>query len=381
MDFIDEVRTRSGRFATRLKQLKESEMTEEATKTSFVLPFIQMIGYDIFDPSNLIPEFTADIGTKKGEKVDYALIQNKHPVMLIECKKYGTSLHGDTVSQLVRYFGVTEARVGILTDGINYKFFSDLDQSNVMDPRPFFEFNILDFTEQEVRELKRFTKDEFDKDHIIDAAKELRYASEIKRLLAKELTKPSDAFLKYVMKEVYEGRISASARKMFSRLTHSAFNQFVSEKIQDRLTYALKQEDDTAQEQKEKVVEEKQEPEFTYDEMRALNIIKAILAGIVDSKCIGLRSNKRYCSVVLHNGPELNDFGIVLFRLSARRPESMSLHARDFPEIKLNDIEDLFNHTDKLRQHMVRKLESPEPTEAHDDTPDDISINTTSWPT
>ena len=79
MDFIDELRTRAGRFAKRAELLRDKEVTEESTKTSFVLPFIQMLGYDIFNPAEVIPEFTADIGTKKSEKVDYALLQDGVP--------------------------------------------------------------------------------------------------------------------------------------------------------------------------------------------------------------------------------------------------------------------------------------------------------------
>ena len=140
MDFVDEVRTRSGRFAGRVKHWESEPPTEEGTKTSLILPFIQMLGYDIFDPTEVVPEFTADIGIKRGEKVDYAIMQRGKPAILIECKKYGSGLAEDAVSQLVRYFGVTNAHFGILTDGISYRFFSDLDQPNVMDPKPFFEF-------------------------------------------------------------------------------------------------------------------------------------------------------------------------------------------------------------------------------------------------
>ena len=156
MDFVDEVRTRSGRFAERAKHWESETPTEEATKTSLVLPFIQMLGYDIFDPADLVPEFTADIGIKRGEKVDYAIMQRGKPAILIECKKYGSNLAEDAVSQLVRYFGVTDAHFGILTDGISYRFFSDLDQPNVMDPKPFFEFNVFSYSGQSSRRTETF---------------------------------------------------------------------------------------------------------------------------------------------------------------------------------------------------------------------------------
>ena len=191
MDFIDEVRTRSGRFAKRVPHLS----TEEAAKSSLVLPFIQMLGYEIFDPTEVVPEFTADVGTKKGEKVDYALVQDGKPVILFECKRYGSNLNEADVSQLLRYFTVTEARFGVLTDGVVYRFFSDLDEPNVMDSKPFFEFNMLDFTEEQAQELKRFTKSAFDMSEIVDAARDLKYTTEIKRVLAQELAAPSDEFV------------------------------------------------------------------------------------------------------------------------------------------------------------------------------------------
>ena len=190
MDFVDEVRTRSGRFAERVKHWESEPPTEEATKTSLVLPFIQMLGYDIFDPTEVVPEFTADIGIKRGEKVDYAIMQRGKPAILIECKRYGSNLAEDALSQLVRYFGVTNAHFGILTDGISYRFFSDLDQPNVMDPKPFFEFNMLSCSDKAVEELKRFTKEEFNVDETLEAAAVLKYIEGMKQALVRQLKYP-----------------------------------------------------------------------------------------------------------------------------------------------------------------------------------------------
>ena len=366
MDFIDEVRTRSGRFAKRLKHLQENPVTEEATKTSFVLPFIQMLGYDIFNPAEVIPEFTADIGTKQGEKVDFAIFQDGEPAILIECKKLETDLEGDAVSQLLRYFGVTSARIGILTDGISYLFFSDLDQSNVMDPRPFFKFNMLDFTELQVAELKRFSSGSFDTSQVVDTARELKYTSEIKSLLARELNKPSADFVKYVIRQVYEGRISAAVRKMFRDLTHSAFNQFISDKLQSRLEIALKQEGEAVEERQREGKEQTSEPEFTNEELAGLNVIKAILGGLMDHHCLSLRKTHHYTSVVLYSTPEKEDFGTVVFRLWARRPNFIKLEAKGLTPIKANAIEDFFSHTDVLRRFVMETFKIPEPTQSND---------------
>ena len=123
MDLIDKLNELSGR----IKQQKNSVLTEEAAKTAFVLPFLQSLGYDIFNPSEVIPEFTADHGIRKGEKVDYAIKQDGSITILIECKSVDAELGGNHAGQLFRYFSVTEARFSILTDGIRYLFFSDID--------------------------------------------------------------------------------------------------------------------------------------------------------------------------------------------------------------------------------------------------------------
>ena len=225
MDFIDEVRTRSSNFAMRIDHLD----TEEATKQALVLPFIQMLGYAIYDPTEVVPEFTADVGMKKGEKVDYAILQDGRPVLLIECKTYGTTLNEKIISQLLRYFLTTDARFGILTDGIVYRFFSDLDKDNKMDQEPFFEFNILDFTEAQVDQLKRFTKADFDVDENVNAATELKYTTEIKRMLAQELHSPSKEFIQFILKRVYKGKATQKTLERFSSLGQQAFAQFISE--------------------------------------------------------------------------------------------------------------------------------------------------------
>jgi predicted type IV restriction endonuclease len=142
MDFIEKLQALSSKI---LKQ-RESVATEQAAKNAFVLPFLEILGYDVFDPTEVVPEFTCDIGTKKGEKVDYAIVSNGSVRMLFECKKSGADLNAkDSANQLLRYFHVkSEVRVAVLTDGILYRFYSDIDERNFMDDRPFLEINMLE---------------------------------------------------------------------------------------------------------------------------------------------------------------------------------------------------------------------------------------------
>ena len=345
MDFIDEVRTRSGRFAKRIEHLE----TEEATKSALVLPFIQMLGYEIFDPTEVVPEFTADIGTKKGEKVDYALIQDSKPAILIECKKYGSNLDDAEISQLLRYFTVTDARFGILTDGITYRFFSDLDQPNVMDSKPFFEFNMLDFTDVQVAELKRFTKSAFALRDIVDAARELKYTTEIKRILAEELAAPSKEFVRFFLGRVYQGRVTPAARDQFGSLAKQAFAQFINDRVNIRLKSALEQGDDRTAKLVESdgpsVGEEHEESEFVPLEVEAFQIVKAILRDIVDVHQMSLAAYKRHTSVNTNNWR-------LISRLRLRTKNlSMGLISKDGTEdrIPIHDLDDIFNHADGLR--------------------------------
>lgn len=231
MSFVDEVRRLSNSFAERLDHLD----TEEATKHALVLPFIQVLGYAIYDPTEVVPEFIADVGTKKGEKVDYALMQDGKPAILIECKTYGTNLNENVLSQLQRYFLTTDARFGILTDGIQYRLFSNLDADNKMDAEPFFEVNMLDLAASQVETLERFSKAKFSLDEAVNAAQELKYTTKIRRAIAEEFESPSDEFVRFFLKRVEGGQATQARREQFGRFVRRAFTEFVREQAPSSL--------------------------------------------------------------------------------------------------------------------------------------------------
>ena len=208
MDLIDSLRA----LASRLEKTLDLIKTEEATKNSMIMPLIQLLGYNVFDPLEVTPEFVSDIGTKKGEKVDYAILKDGSPIMLFECKKAGDELNINHAGQLFRYFHVTSVRFGVLTNGIEYKFFSDLEQPNKMDERPFFEFNLLNFKERDVEELKKFAKTSFDLDSILNTANDLKYTRLVKTKLAGLLAAPSEDFVRLIATDLVESkRITAAA--------------------------------------------------------------------------------------------------------------------------------------------------------------------------
>ena len=187
MDFVE----RLNAMSAKVNQLASTIQTEEATKTAFVMPFIHtVLGYDVFDPSEVVPEYVCDVGTKKGEKIDYAILKGGQIQILIETKKVGEPLNINHASQLFRYFHVTTARISILTNGRIYRFYTDLDAPNKMDEKPFLEIDLLNMDEHVIPELQKLTKSAFDVESIINAAGELKYVGNIKKEMATQFSQP-----------------------------------------------------------------------------------------------------------------------------------------------------------------------------------------------
>lgn len=284
-------------LADKINQLKDKIETEESTKHAFVLPFINILGYDTFNPTEVVPEFTADIGLKKGEKVDYAIFQNNEPILIIECKnwKEKLSVHG---SQLFRYFHVSKTRFALLTNGIVYQFFTDLDEKNKMDMKPFLEFDITNLKENVIAEISKFHKSSFDVNNIVNNASSLKYIQEIRKQINDELTNPSNEFVKLFANKVYSGRLTEKVMEEFKDLVQKGFNQFVSEKINDRLNAALNKE---AKQQEEEQVEtiEDQRVLTTEEEMEGFRIVVAILRRKLPTNRIVYRDTQLYFGILL----------------------------------------------------------------------------------
>lgn len=307
-----EFEERLASLAAKIRQQKSAIQTEEATKNAFVMPFIQnVLGYDVFDPLEVVPEFVCDVGTKKGEKIDYAILKDGQIQILIESKKVGEPLNINHASQLFRYFHVTTARISILTNGQVYRFFTDLDAPNKTDEKPFLEFNLLDIDDHVVPELQKLTKSAFDVDSIISAAGELKYVGQIKRELATQFQQPDDDFVRFFASRVYEGAITQRVREQFALLTRKATMQFLSDQINERLKSAISGSNQPIivnntqpvevpkTEQSQVEVVEKDLVITTVEEIEGYNIIKAIVRTEVDVKRIAARDTQSYFGILL----------------------------------------------------------------------------------
>ncbi len=300
MDFKDSIK----QLSDRVLKLKDSIQTEEATKNAFIMPFINALGYDVFNPLEVVPEMTCDIAMKKGEKIDYAVMKDGTPILLIECKHWAQdlSLHDN---QLIRYFNVSEAKFGLLTNGIIYRFYTDLIEPNKMDSKPFLEVDITDIKDAQIEELKKFHKSYFDVENVLSSASELKYTGELKAIIANEFANPSADFVRFFAKQVYDGMITSKLLEQFTMLTKKSISTYINDLISDRLKSALKTE--VAQEQQE--MHSETEPSTaeskddkivtTEEEIESYLVVKSILRPFVDISRIVYRDAQTYFAILL----------------------------------------------------------------------------------
>ncbi len=300
MDFKDEIK----QFGDRVEKLKNQINTEEATKNAFIMPFIKALGYDVFNPLEVVPEFIADIGIKKGEKVDYAVMQDGQPAILVECKHWSADLDPHN-SQLFRYFHTTKAKFGLLSNGIIYRFYTDLVEKNKMDEKPFLEFNVTDIKDNQIEELKKFHKSYFDVDNIVNTASELKYMNELKSFINIEFQNPTDGFVRHFAKQAYPGMLTAKLMEQFTALTKKSIQQYINDLITERLKSALKKENDDDQKTTDEAAAlaaetaDESKVDTTADELEGFMIVKTILRQKISSKRIAFRDAQSYFAILL----------------------------------------------------------------------------------
>ena len=341
-------------FAERVIPLKENISTEEATKMSMIIPFFQLLGYDVFNPGEFCPEYTADVGVKKGEKVDYAILINGNPEILIECKWCGESLskHG---SQLFRYFGTSPAKFGILTNGLIYQFFTDLDEANKMDLAPFLEINLNDLKDAQINELKKFSKEVFDKDNIFSTASDLKYSSLIKGLLAKDLDDPSDEFVRYILSNVYDGQKNQKVIDKFKSIVKKSFTGFVNDIVNQKISSALTPEADEQPNDTPILDEQKSKIVTTEEEMEAFYIVRGILAGTIPIEDVVYRDTEIYFGILYQDN---NRKPLCRINLDTKNKQLLIPDEnKNFERIYIDSLNDIYSYKNKLITVAKRYLE------------------------
>jgi hypothetical protein len=373
-----EIAERAQALAVKIRKHKASIETEEATKNAFVMPFIgTVLGYDVFDPNEVIPEFTADVGTKKGEKIDYAIVHNGQVQVLVEVKKINDPLRIEHASQLFRYFAVTNARIAILTNGETYEFYTDLDAANRMDSKPFLVLDFSDIDGTLLPELAKLTKESFNLDSVISAAGELKYIGQLKRILAAQFKEPEDEWVRFLTTRVYEGSFTQRIRDQFVPLVNKAAYQFLNEQVNDRLKNALGDPDSYVSVSNSTAgPEEQAEPKpdrseligdanpgarsgdtiTTEEELEGYRIVRAIVCSEVPIARILARDTKTYFGVLLDD----NNRKPIARLWFNRSKKYLGIFDENKTETRIiiNDVEDIYQHADKLRQTVSRYLKN-----------------------
>lgn len=351
MDFKDELK----QLGEKVLKLKDTIQTEEATKNAFIMPFIKCLGYDVFDPHQVTPEYIQDVGIKKGEKIDYAILREGNPVILVECKHHlqNLDLHD---GQLLRYYHVSKAKFGLLTNGIIYRFYSDLVLLNKMDEKPFLEVDITDLKDNQVEELKKFHKSYFDVDSIYATASELKYTNELKTLINQEFNNPSVDFVKHFAKQVYPSVITQKVLDQFTNLTKKSINQYITDLITERLKSALTKETEQPIQQTEtepQLIDSSSTKniETTAEELEAFYVVKSIIRAKVDLNRLFFRDAQSYFSIILDDNNRkpicriyFNSKKKIIGVFDANKVEN---------KFEINQLDDIF----KLADHLLASVE------------------------
>lgn len=343
MEFTEEIK----QFSQRIIKISDSINNEESTKMSMIVPFFQILGYDVFNPSEFCPEYTTDVGIKKGEKVDYAILSNGTPEILIECKWCGEKLTKHD-SQLFRYFGTSPAKFAILTNGLYYKFYTDLEESNKMDLTPFLELDMQNLRDTSINALKKFCKDSFDKDSIFSVASELKYSSLIKEWLKKQSENISDDFAKTILSDIYDGLKTQKIIEKFKPIIQKTFNGYISDMVNQKISSALEPNEGISNEPEELLLKEpKSKIVTTEEELQAFNIVRAILSESISLNKIHYRDTESYFGILYDNN---NRKPICRFNLDTKKKQILIPdESKNFTRYYIDNIIDIY----KYKEHLL----------------------------
>lgn len=345
-------------IARRIPTVRDRLETEEATKTALVMPFLQALGYEVFDPTEVVPEFTADVGIKRGEKVDYAVLAGGQPIMLFECKPCGAKLNRYS-SQLYRYFSVTAARIAVLTDGVEYRFYTDLASPNMLDERPFMVLDLCDPDDTVVERVALLAKGRFDLDAILECASTMKDSTEIRTALVRELESPSDELVKLLAGPLHDGRLTRGVLDRFRPLVVAAIDDYIAERVDGRLRSALEQNratptpapaEEPAEADDDADAKGEADVETTMEELEAFYIVKALLRTEVDPERITSRDVRTYFGVRLDN----NNRKPICRLWFNRQQRYLGVFDADKKEtrIPIETAQDIFKHVEALRASL-----------------------------
>ena len=365
MDFKDQLM----QLSDKIDKQKDNIATEEATKTSFIMPMIAALGYDVFNPFEVVPEMECDL-TKRGDKIDYAIMKDNTPILLIECKhcKQNLDLHS---TQLAKYYAASNARFGVLTNGIEYRFYADLEKRNIMDEKPFLVVNMVDLSDNDIEQLKKFHKSYYNEHDILSTAQELQITIQIKDLLNRNFQQPDDEFTRYFVRSLNDGKYSAKLVEQYRPILKKSIASVINDIIADRLNVAIKSEgvsetkqseeqtasdvseEATAKELPNGVVFQDEEKGIvtTQEEIDAYNIIRSILRQYIDVKRIQYNDYKSYFTINLDG----STWWWICRLYLGKRKKQFCIPKDGYSTnewVEIESIDDLFKYADRIKSGL-----------------------------
>lgn len=331
---------------------------EENTKQALINPFLSLLGYDIHDPNEVEFEFKASFSYKKADKVDYAIKSNGTPLFFLEAKKVTEDLDNH-YAQLEYYLSTnSDVKIGILTNGIIYKFFGYFEKQKKMDKEPFFEFDFENLNAEQIETLYLFCKDSFDLNKLLKTGEELWYYKKIKRKLKELLTKPNDDFIRLLAKDYCPTKITANALEKFKPIVNRAITTAITDITQEAIV------DDTLIDKSTDIV-------TTEEELKAVDMIKKILLkNGKDISDVDWKDTKSYIALynrningwfvrfVLDQQPMWGMLGLE-YSLIKDIPSELKLQplaSKGITKFTLDSLEDI----DKLEEFIIKAFETVE---------------------
>ncbi len=364
MDFVQKLHE----LATQIPRLEQQGLikTQASTKQALVLPFISALGYNVFDPGEVTPEFVAEMDVQQGNYADYAVMRDGKPIIVFECKSLQTDLNQLQPVALDRYFTFTEARIGVLTNGLAYEFYTDLDAQSSRDEMPFLVFNILDSTSHEM--MKLFTRQSFDLETITSIPLDLKYTSVIKQLIADEMSQPSERLVNYFASQVYSGPLSPARQTQFADIIQHAWREILGapamieeapapvQAVATPPKWPRAEATPTASNPPTPAPKPASPPPFPDTKtiladpgLEAFRIIREIAQSVVSNKHIVMRDAQGYCYLVHNNGSRRRVAICRVYINGGQKMLGLFDEHQEEHQFPLERVEDLRGYTDQLK--------------------------------
>jgi hypothetical protein len=364
MDFIETVRELAIKAPGKLDYVQ----TEAATRSALVDPFIRALGYDTSDLQEVVPEFGAHLnipGIAKDKRVDYAILRDGKPIILIEAKHHKDKLI-QGFDQLHAYAICTGCRIGILTNGLLWRFYADLAHPGTgkLDTIPFLELNLQDLKEPLLEELRHLTKSALNIEGMLRAAEELNFVGGILKILNEQFDNPSDEFIKFFFQRLCEGKPFVGNSKMsFTGYTKRALSQFIRARVNRILDESLGNEISMPPEAEQPI---SLSPEATgivttEEELEGFYIVKSILRGVIPTDRVAYKDVVNYFGIFLDgknnrpicrlyfNNPKNKRLGVLTRNGDEKAEEKFSIERLD----------DIYQYSEQLKNAVRQYLNEP----------------------